>query len=757
METNKNKKKIIRIAVIFLLILLLITYIGYSYYLKNNGKVALRNEFFDKLKKSDFAFFMEHPVYTKIAEKLNQENYESNSALKIASTMENNMFSQLDLSKFELNHQLVRNQSEKAYFNQLEARYAGNHLLTLSSIENEGQFAVKSDEIVNRYVGMNKKNTQKVVNELWESQVDLSSEKKLKNFLLDRETIDFSKIAKSSSLATYVKILKENIGEGSFSKKENVIVTLDSEQVSTTEYAVELSQKQVSQLWNQLSESLSSDQDFVKELIVSQVQDFEKEETGILDYSDNENITSVPGEENNFNTSINIWGENTATENNTVANEAILTNNVVENNTITNNTVEQNVVENTVVISNSVNVNNTTEEPATNHTVIENNTQEQTVEQVVTPNESEIPVVQPANQTAENVVQEEENLRTQGFISVNEETGEDFSEGENFIVGENYEETVKNIQKLIQNIDWSSYCLSGAKANCSQEELIEIWQGILKKKVEENSGLIIKMYVSDDKMVKLNFEFLQTQESFDFEIVSKTDHEKYLLFTTLTGKEENANGYHISLYKKNDDAVTKTKINMNKIHKNKINQKTNIDLETKGTLNAKRYTTTADVVYSDKDGEFKVTLDHTLSFDVEAEIETLNSDNCLFLDTLSKEELLPTRDVIKQKTMEVLREKNRNLNIIDISNSNSVVQQIEQPDIAAETEEREQVRQILIQTLTNKMKEYLDNGINLKLEDLEGLEIPGYEVNLSISSNLAIITVNGYRFNLDSEFHLSDS
>jgi len=55
------------------------------------------------------------------------------------------------------------------------------------------------------------------------------------------------------------------------------------------------------------------------------------------------------------------------------------------------------------------------------------------------------------------------------------------------------------------------------------------------------------------------------------------------------------------------------------------------------------------------------------------------------------------------------------------------------------------------------MRQYLDQGNNLRIQDLEGLQIPGYEVNISISPNLAIITVNGYRFNLDSDFNLSDS
>ncbi len=87
-----------------------------------------------------------------------------------------------------------------------------------------------------------------------------------------------------------------------------------------------------------------------------------------------------------------------------------------------------------------------------------------------------------------------------------------------------------------------------------------------------------------------------------------------------------------------------------------------------------------------------------------------------------------------------------------------IVQQTEQPSVNPENEAaKQQVKDVLIQTLRDKMREYLDQGTNLTIEDLEDLAIPDYEVQVSISSNLAIITVNGYRFSLDSEFNLSDS
>ncbi len=753
-QNHSKKRKIIRIVMIFLLFVLIITYIGYSYYMKNNGKEALKNQFFSKIKNHDFAFFIEQPIYEKMIDKLEQENYEANTNIKMATTMENNMFSELDLSKFALSHQLRKNNHDNKAYNRVDLKYSSNPLLSLDFISNREQFAVKSDEIVNKYVGINKQNTQEIVNQLSEKEVDLVAEKKWKNFLVDREPIHLSQLTKASHLAVYANICKENISKGTFSRKENVILTLDSEQVATTEYTVQLDSIQTNELWKQLSEELEKDEDFVSELVVSKVDNWENETDGILEYTDNDTISEVQGEENNFNTSINIWGENTAAENTITENTTNEVN--VENNTVQNNVVTNATVENTVPISNSVQINNTTENET--NTVDDSNSQEpeQPVEQPVQNLTEQIPEPVNNNVVTQNVIQEEDNVRRQGFIGVNEETQNE--EDENFIVGENYEETVKNIEKLANKINWSSYLLSGAKANCSQEELVEMLQGILNEKAKEKNRLQIKLYVSEERVVKLNFELLETEESLDFEVVSKAEDEKYLVVTVLKGKETSANGYKVSFYQKKDDAVTKTKVNIHKIQKNKISQKTNLDLETKGTLNSKKFGTTCHMDYSNKDGEFKMDLENSLNFDANIEIEDLNGENCLLIDTISNEELLLTRDAIKEKTKEVLREKNRNLNIIDISNSSLIVQQTEQPSVNPENEAaKQQVKDVLIQTLRDKMREYLDQGTNLTIEDLEDLAIPDYEVQVSISSNLAIITVNGYRFSLDSEFNLSDS
>ncbi len=759
MEQEKKKKKIVVILIVFLLIILTATYVTYSYFTKNVAGQMLKKEILEVIGNHDLSFFLEkNELYETIDEKMENNNFETNSEIKMATTMQNNMFSDLDLSNFQLTHYLTKDNENNKTYNKLQTKYAGNDFLTFDFLTNQTQVAVKSDEIVNRYVGVNQANFRKTVNEIYQENVDLSDFEIVNNFLFKREPIKFSNL---KNLKTYASLLEPEILPQNISKKENVVVTMNSEQITTTEYTISFANHQVVNILQNISKTIENDTNMLAELVASEVQNVEN---GILEYTDNDNTVEISGEENNFETSLEIWGENTTNEttntavpsNNTITQDNTITNTVTNEtvnqvtnqitNEVTNEINNQTSIENTVNPTNTVENNNASEEEPPQEI-----TQQPANEPVETPQENEQP--QPENPAP--TIEEEDNFRTQGFIGVNEDS--EFAE-DNFIIGENYEETLKNMTYWIEKIDWKTYLFTGAKANCTQEELIEAIEQMLDDRIEQNHSLKVTLYVSEGKLVKIKFSVPETMESFDVEIVSKGEQEKYLNIASLQGEQNNSSGNTISIYRKKTDTVMTTKLNMNQISKNKITHKTNIDIQTKGSVNAKKYTTHIDIQYLNADGELKANLENTLNFDVNPEIEDLSDENCLFLDMLSSEELRATAKAIQEKFTEVLREKNRNLNILQVDNSNLIVQPEEQNSLTEEQiQAKEHAKQALIKTIADKMRDYQNEGKSLKIEDLEDLQIPDCEVSISVSSNLAIITVNGYSFKLDSDFNLSDS
>ncbi len=739
---HKKGRKIILIVFLILSMILIMTYCAYGYYKNKVLGEILKKELLSNVIQNDSGFFLENEVYDTITQKMQKEAFEMVSKVRFSTTMEENMLAELDLSKFELISHFAKNDVSQKTSSQLETKYAGNDLLTFFFITTPNQIAIKSDEIVNQYVGISKVNFQNIVNEIYQTQVDISDGQKMKHFICDREWIRFSDLLNGQPFQKYVHLVEQEIVPENISKKENVVIIQNDEQIATTEYTVSLDQNQVKRLLEGISQTVETDEETISKFVVSNV--YSAETDGILEYTDNDNTVEISGEENNFNTSLEIWGQNTANEVQTI--NTIPSNSVSEENNVTNEIQNQTIFE--PIHTNTTEENTSTSEEMPSEEIVQPIIEEQTMPET-TNQETETQPNSPP-------VLEEDNFRTQGFIEVNENT-EYASEEDTFVIGDNYEETLKNIANWIEKIDWSSYLLTGAKANCKQEELIEQIQSILAKRIKQNHSLIIKVYVSDAKTLKITFEVPETLEKFDIEILSKGENEKYLKLTSLMGKEEEASGTIYNLYRKKADALDTVQINIQQISKSKISQKLIVRLQTKGTLNTKQYDTDIQVMYSNVKGEFKVELANTLKFDVTPEIEDLNEQNCLFLDTLPKEELLLTSEAIKQKIREVLREKNRNLNIIDVNNSNLVVQPT-QPDVPNEqnVDQQKQVKQDLIKTIADKMRDYQNEGKQLKLEDLEGLTIPGYDVQISISANLALITVNGYQFKLDSEFNLSD-
>lgn len=697
-SNSKNYKKTLIIILIFLAVSLILSFSGYAFF-KNMHNNALRAEIFDGLKNSEIGFFVENKFYNSLYDKFKKNDYNISSDINLSTTMENNMFSDLDLSKFNFNYSIFKDNNKNISYHKLVAKYRENHFITIDLINEKNVVGMKSDEIVNRYVGIKKSNFQDISNKILDEEVDFSDAKKLKEYLTERENIDIEKIAEFSRWEPYIEGIKSNINDQNVVKKENVIVTLEKDQVPTTEYAISFSTEQFNSILRKFSSELEKNDEILSEFAVGKVQtDSAKKQTT------NQKSTNTPvqikAKETNYNATINIWGENDPNIQNETSEQtpvipqenpsqqnAIVDNNSVINQVETNTAVNENVSNNTTS-NNTISNENVTNAVAPNSVsnVVENQITNQVENNVVTEpiqvESSQNPAeqsqeqiqqseVQEYTEEQENTIPQEDNFRLQGFISINENT--DYVGEDNFIIGENYEETLKNISKFSKNLDWSSYILTGAKANCTKAEMKEYILNKLNERMKRSNTLVMKIYVFQNKAVKLSLEIPETNESLDIEIASKGTKEKYLNLKKLIGDDDDINGHSISIYKKVADNNNKLKLNVNTIQQNKINNKVVIDIDTIGNSNSQKYTNNISLLVLDSNGEFKINATNKIDISNKEKIEELNDDNCLFIDSLSNDELLLTADAIKDKILMVLSEKNQNFQIIDTANSNTII------------------------------------------------------------------------------------
>ena len=72
------------------------------------------------------------------------------------------------------------------------------------------------------------------------------------------------------------------------------------------------------------------------------------------------------------------------------------------------------------------------------------------------------------------------------------------------------------------------------------------------------------------------------------------------------------------------------------------------------------------------------------------------------------------------------------------------------------TEEKEQIKAKLIEKVSIMMGEAISKGETFTIQNLAELSVDDYNVSCIISEDLAVIKINGYTFNIDKDFNLSE-
>lgn len=752
LQQNIGKIKLLKILFIFLVILLVLAFFFYFYF-QNKKPVDNNSIFFDSLANNDLDFFLENDLVEKIFDKTKQRNFSLSSNVILSNTVKDNVLSKFDLTKFEFLSNYLKGKNEKNLC--ITANYLGNELLKINFLSTFDKYALKVDNVTDKYIGLNKENYKDVLKKISNQNNDFSYLDDIKEFINNREKIDISLIKKKSALEKYFNALIDETKDCEISIQDNIAITQNNNQISVTEYTLKVDNKKFSNILKQISKKIESDDELIEIFNTNTIKIQE-----MLDYRDNENVIEIPAIEKNFNASSFVWNylnnQNETTDlNNIITDNNTSNNNVPENRTeVTNNIINTNITENT--INNEViNIVNPTEnhiniivEPD-NEEIQEENSDE--VIEVIDNTQDETSIQDNSS------IELRDSIRLQGYISMTEITDEeDFFDDDNteFVIGENYEETLDNIEKMIKKLNWKSYLLTGAKSNIPNEEFILMIKEYLNEIIKNNCSLVIKAYVNNKKTIRIDLFIPEVDESVSIEIVSLNEKEKYLNTIYLKGEDSNVRGRSISFYKKDFSAKKTYTLNIDEIINQKISQKNRINFEITGKENDSQNNIIFDISHSDNNGTIKVESNNNLRFNDIIESIELSESNCIFLDRLLYDELISVKDEMKNKFNNFIRSKNKEYNIFELSEEKNLVEQISENGSIVSKEE---IETILINTIADKMRAYLDTGNILKLEDLADLAIEGHNVQVSINTNLAIIVIDGYRFTLDRDFYLYNS
>lgn len=694
-ESYKSTKKKKKWPIIFFFLLLIIAVgFGVWYYYQNSQVVDSKELFSKNLLASNAKQVLENDFYSSILDKCLKENSESNTNITVSTTKKIEKLHDIDINNFDFNLTTQNDLKGKNIFGELSVKYSGNDFLNFKGIINENKFAIISDEIVNKYVGVQAQNFSNI----FESDIDLEFIYEI----LNSEKIDLTDEQIKTYTETYYKKISDQIPIEKFSQKDNILITSGDDYKDATAYEMTLSQEELKNILKNVLTDLKNEQNLLN--AIAEAEPVE------LDLSDNDSQN---------------------TENNTELNQP--------NN---NQTLEpQNDDEENLEVRNDENSFELDLTPVSEvnfQTAEEINTEENVEDQI---NNEELP----EEETLEEEPQEEEIL---------EETQEDFNqerteENTGLILEANNDE--KNVEENFDALDLIKILL-GRKVNIPLDKIIEKIDEYIEN--FDGNGITITLYVTDEGTEKITVK-LPDENTVEIQFIENTEKENNIQIIYLYKDSDYKDGISINIDSIHDSASNSLKIVKNYIEGEKVNKRINFSLKTDGTKSSNSLSNDIVITVSTDSDETKIIAENEIKFlSDNLVLEKLTPENSVFIDDLTEEDRELVLQSIKDKIDIVLEDKRANMEFIDLNTGSSIVGENLNNTT---TNNYELIKNMLQNSINNLKDEVISRQEEFTFENLNDISIDGHEITVNIYDDKAIIAVDDYTYSVDMEFNVLDT
>ena len=699
---TKKKSKAPMILIIFLILLLIGGGAGAYYYYTNYVLEKPKAKFFRYLATNNFSELLNNEVYNSIEEKALTQTNHSNLTVTATSNLKN--LSDMDISKFNIQLNQMFDNSQNRKYAELNINYADNDLISIKGIKDGKSVGIASDEIADKYLGCSEGNINQTINRILGIQTDTSI---IENGIqaLKTEKVDIDEAYKKEKAEEYAKVIEDIFKEEQFTEKQNILITTDENNTLTANsYELKTSLTELNSLCSELLKKLRNDKEFLKKICT------EKDSSTTSNSSNTiQNDISNSLEVQNTNIDISPMGENTTL--NDSENYSTNSNLNSETNTALDDDEE--------IFSILLNV------------CLLGKKTDKTVEEIQKIIDNEVTKV-------ENNKIKDEEVKISIYVT---------------------DEKLKKIAIKSDSINTEIETLSEDNKEKIKITILGVKnENTLKNQIEENlpTNNILK---DNNTSTDLNIQntdnentSLENTNTVDFNTINSNTTAQ----VSTSSDDPSKNGYTIKIEKSKTDMSTKISAEIGIVENLEINTKLAVDLTTNGTSNSKEIKNEAIITYTNQEGQTITNINYNINFEnATVEIPELTEENCLFLDTLNDEDLNNIMQQIMNRIEVVINEKNTKLNLIDQNNNSSVVEQGNVQN-TTDVQAKEEAKQKLIEVISNMMGEAQARGEEFTLASLANLQIEGYNVTVNITGNIAVITVNGYVFNLDSDFNLSE-
>ena len=715
-QNYKKEKKKGRGVVVFIILLLLCALIAlvYIYYRLTNNQVSTKELFLKAGSKIDFENISNVKLLDNLMENIVKKNSETETKINFSTTMNNEEFEDIDVSKFVIEINGNNDAMNKKSFNEMIFNYSGNKVYGLRMLFDENKAALHADEVTDKYVALNYDSMKNVLG------IDIQKSD-ITNFI-EYNKVQLNKDEFKIAVGKYANLFTQYLLDTSFTVQENIVINKNSNQVNVTGYSMKLTQDELkASLLNVLTE-LKLDDNLLNKFITG---------TGKTNVIQTQNeITLNAPVDPTINSSQEVQINRDPVD---IQGEPQIELEPVSE------VVDQEVPQEG-------------EEPVENIEPVEGEepVQEEPVEEPQE-GEPEIPVEEPVPETPtvtiEPVVEPEK-------VEESKEYGEFLL---NILAGRKVEMSLDEAKLMIDEI------INFVKE--STGDGIEVIFYASEDKVEKititlpNANTIDVEFILtsvQETNVKLTYLYKGNDSGLEF-LFGKEELPIYqddVLTITEVGKEDQINGYALEVVKTNRDANLTIKGTLSFIEDEKINEKIIVDLVTEGTSNSILVKNNLVLTHSTSEGETIATFDNKVRFSVDPMVDSLNQENSIFLDEMDEEQRKITVDDIKLKLENIKETKKENLSFIDTNTNSSIINSNIFDQVTSLT--RDDARNLIVQKVSQMMTDAVNNEQEFTIQNLQGLEIEGYVVGTSITDTEATIVIGMYTFKIDTNFNLTD-
>lgn len=324
-DYNTKKKKGKGFFVLFFLLLILLALFVGAYLYLTKETVSSKELFAQNMSKLNVNKLFDNGFYIELIEKMQKENSQTTSSVKLTTDLENEELKDIDVTKFKLDIANSNDVETQKNFSEAVLNYSGNEIFKVGLISAENEIALASNEIMNQYVGIH----QDKIKDVFGIDIDFDKIKELK----DAEGFKFSNEEIDTNTQKYFKLALDNIPEEKFSVQENIAIENATENVEVTNYSVTLTQDELESILITVLENLKNDKDLRKKLITNYKKIEKTTENVDTNANPEENLkTNIPIVQiNPVGTAIPIVNQNEE-QSETIQIEGNATNTVIEEN-----------------------------------------------------------------------------------------------------------------------------------------------------------------------------------------------------------------------------------------------------------------------------------------------------------------------------------------------------------------------------------------------------------------------------------------